>query len=248
VNTPSSAPPVTVSSQECSHIQLPKIELPHFDGDFLQWIAFRDTLKSLVHDNSQIKDIEKYHHLLSVVSGSAGAVVRSLPLSESNYAVAWKALLDRFDNPRLIMNSHLDKLFSFSTLRSSSLDDLKHFLDIFQENIAALRSFDVPDKEGFLLFYLASRVLDSSTKCLFESQRDNRTILVIDELWTFVQTRCQVLQNSAATSSWGSPVKNKPTSYAKKRFVAREDFLSSQRFRIPQTMFGLSWPTPVVSM
>ncbi|CAI6364177.1 unnamed protein product [Macrosiphum euphorbiae] len=216
LNVPLTVSPVTVSSQECSHIQLPKIELPHFDGDFLQWIAFRDTFKSLVHDNSQIKDIEKYHHLLSAVSGSAGAVVRSLPLSASNYVVAWKALLDRFDNPRLIMNSHLDKLFSFSTLRSSSLDDLKHFLDIFQENIAALRSFDVPDKEGFLLFYLASRVLDSSTKCLFESQRDNRTIPVIDELLTFVQTRCQVLQNSAVTSNWGSPVKNKPTSYTKK--------------------------------
>jgi len=114
------------------------------------------------------------------------------------------------------MNSHLDKLFSFSTLRSSSLDDLKHFLDTFQENIAALANFDIPDKEGFLLFYLASRVLDSNTKCLFESQRDNRTIPVIDEFLTFVQTRFQVLQNSAVTFNWGSTVKNKPTSYTKK--------------------------------
>lgn len=100
--------------------------------------------------------------------------------------VAWNALIERFDNPRLIMNSHLDRLFNFSPLRSSSLEDLKQFLDTFQENIAALRSFDIPDKEGFLLFYIASRVLDSTTKCLFESQHSNIRLPVIDDLLKYV--------------------------------------------------------------
>lgn len=88
------------STQDCSHIQLPKISIPHFDGDLLQWITFRDTYKSLVHDNSKLSDVEKYHYLLSAVSGSDGAVVLSISLSGSNYSVAWKALLERFNNPR----------------------------------------------------------------------------------------------------------------------------------------------------
>ncbi|KAF0750673.1 Integrase catalytic domain-containing protein [Aphis craccivora] len=178
VNAPLSVPPVTVSTQECSHVQLPKIKLPHFDGDFC--------------------------------NGSPFVILEVLMLSCVPY---------RDQSPTIPLQGRpflTDKLFSFSTLRSSSLDDLKHFLDTFQENIAALANFDIPDKEGFLLFYLASRVLDSNTKCLFESQRDNRTIPVIDELLTFVQTRFQVLQNSAVTFNWGSTVKNKPTSYTKK--------------------------------
>lgn len=206
----------TSGAQDCSHIQLPKIQIPQFDGDLLRWIAFRDTYKSLIHDNTRLSDIEKYHYLVSAVSGSAGAVVRSISLSDSNYDVAWKALLKRFDNPRLIMNSHLDTLFSFSPLRTSSLDDLKHFLDTFHENIAALRSFDAPDKEGFLLFYIASRVLDSTTRCLFESQRNSSTLPVIDELLKFVQTRCQVLQNSSASSTLGTLLKGKPPFSGKK--------------------------------
>lgn len=207
---------VIENTPECSHIQLPKIQIPKFDGDLLRWIAFRDTYKSLIHDNVRLSDIEKYHYLISAVSGSAGAVVRTISLSNSNYEFAWKALNDRFDNPRLIMNSHLDKLFSFGTLRSPSLNDLKNFLDTFHENIAAFRSFDAPDKEGFLLFYIASRVLDSSTKCLFESQRNSDTLPVIDELLKFVQTRCQVLQNSLVSSTLAVPLKLKPSFSGKK--------------------------------
>jgi len=149
--------------------------------------VFRDTYKSLVHNNQNIRNIEKFHHLLSAVSGSAGAIVWFILLSPSNYSIAWNAFLERFDKSRLIMNSYLDKLVSFSTLRSSSSDNLKHFLDTFHENIAALRIFDAPDKVGFLLFYLTSRILDSSTIFLFESQRDNCTLPVIDELLKFVQ-------------------------------------------------------------
>jgi len=125
------------SDHDCLHIQLPKIQLPKFDGDILRWITFRDTYISLVHDNVTLTNIEKFHYLVSSVRGSASAVVRSIALSDSNYILAWNALNERFDNPRLIMNSHMDRLFNFSPLRSSSLEYLKHFLDTFQENIAA---------------------------------------------------------------------------------------------------------------
>ncbi|XP_022161886.1 uncharacterized protein LOC111027777 [Myzus persicae] len=149
---------------ESSHIQLPKIQIPSFDGDILLWIPFRDTFKSLVHSNDSLSNIERFHYLHSAVTGSASTVIRSIPLSDPNYLVAWKALEERFDNPRLIVNAHLDKIFNFQPLKSASLNDLKTFLDTFKENIGALKTFDIPNKEGFIMFYIAFRLLDSSTK------------------------------------------------------------------------------------
>jgi len=55
------------------NIQLSKIQLPSFDGNILHWRSFRDTFISLVHDNSQLSQIQKFHYLLSAVSGSATA-------------------------------------------------------------------------------------------------------------------------------------------------------------------------------
>lgn len=198
------------------HIQLPKIQLPTFDGDLLRWCVFRDTFKSLVHDNTNLSNIERFHYLLSVVSGSASSVVRSVPLSETNYMVAWNALNERFDNTRLIMNAHLDKLFNFPPLKSSSLNELKLFLDTFQENINALAKFHVPDKVGYLLFYVASRVLDSDTKCLFETEHKSNVIPIVDDLMRFIKTRCHALQNSASLSAPSSSFKVKSSSIMKR--------------------------------
>lgn len=216
MGTPSAATKITNDSPESSHIILPKIQLPNFNGDILQWVAFRDTFKSLVHNNNNLTNIERYHYLLSVLTGSAIAVVRSIPLSDTNYDVAWNALTERFDSPRLIMNAHMDKLFNFPTLKTSSLTELKLFLDTFHENIAALENFNIPNKEGYLFFYIATRVLDSDTRCLFESQYDNNKLPVIDDLLKYVQSRCLALQNSLNSVSSMSSVKTKSAFSSKK--------------------------------
>jgi len=116
-----------------------------------------------------------------------------------------RPLNERFDNPRLIMNSHMDGLFNFSPLRLSSLENLKHFLGTFLKNIAAFRSFDIPDKEGFLLFYIASRVLDSTAKCLFESQHTNTILPNIDNLLKYVQTRVKFFRTVRVPPHWYLP-------------------------------------------
>lgn len=48
----------------------------------------------------------------------------------------------------------MDVLFNYPPWESSLLIDLKKFLDTFQENIAALNIFNIPDKEGFIFFIL----------------------------------------------------------------------------------------------
>lgn len=79
-------------------IQLPKIDLPKFDGTLINWISFRDTFISLVHDNPNIgKFLKKFHYLFCCVSGLALTVVKAIPLSAANYDIAWEALIERYD-------------------------------------------------------------------------------------------------------------------------------------------------------
>ncbi|CAI6357195.1 unnamed protein product [Macrosiphum euphorbiae] len=97
---------------------LPKIELPSFDGSITNWCAFRDSFKSLVHEDSNVDNIHKFQLLSQSLTGSALSVIKSIPLSASNYNVAWAALTDRFENKRLLATAHLDKLFAFKPISS----------------------------------------------------------------------------------------------------------------------------------
>ncbi|VVC26753.1 Protein of unknown function DUF1759 [Cinara cedri] len=76
IDDPSTSSEVAGNNSDRPHIQLPKIQLPKFDAYTVRWIAFRDIYKSLVHDNGSLSNVEKYHYLLSAVSGNAGAVLR----------------------------------------------------------------------------------------------------------------------------------------------------------------------------
>ncbi|XP_050055781.1 LOW QUALITY PROTEIN: uncharacterized protein LOC126549715 [Aphis gossypii] len=191
------------------NIQLPKIQLPSFDGQIIQWRSFRDTFTSLVHDNSQLSQIQKFHYLLSAVSGSAATTVKSVPLTDANYPIVWQSLNDRFDNKRVLLGAHMDALFRISPMKTESLGELKHFLTTFQENIC-IKALEIDDFPGFFMFYIASRVLDPVTRQAFEFEYHAADVPTFDMLADFVQIRCQVLQNSYQVSSTNTGHKTHP--------------------------------------
>ena len=99
-------------------IQLPKIQLPTFNGEILQWCTFRDTFRALVHNNAQLSNKQKFHYLLSIVSGPAVAIIRSLPLTENNYPIVWDTLIEHYDNKRGLLNANLDMICTVMFLYS----------------------------------------------------------------------------------------------------------------------------------
>lgn len=225
----STTPPST--SNFGSRIQLPKIQLPTFDGDLLAWRSFRDVYVSLIHDNTDIGDVQRFHYLSSCLSGSALSIIKSIPLSAENYAIAWNALSERFDNKRLLASAHLDKLFAFTPIAHESLPALILFVNTFQKNVAIIKGLGVDDLSSFLLFHMGSRVLDPTTIRLFESNASISTIPTFDELMHFVQQRCKILENLKGSIKPGSTLKphdkSKPQS---KPVVSKKSIFSGPTF------------------
>ncbi|CAH1725014.1 unnamed protein product [Aphis gossypii] len=155
---------------------------------------------SLVHENRSITDIERFHYLVSCLSGSALNIVKSVPLTSDNYVIAWCALRDRYDNKRLLATAHCDKLFSFERLQRESVSSLSSFVNTFRENVAALKALGVVDLSGFLLFYIGARVIDPDTRRLFEASVPQESIPKLDELLDFAANRCKILENVGANT------------------------------------------------
>jgi len=214
---PTSSSTIVSNNNSSSNIQLPKIDLPKFDGTLFNWISFRDTFISLVHDNLNIGRLEKFHYLLICVSGSALTVVKAIPLSAANYDIVWMALIDRYDNQRLLATAHLEKLFSFRPISTESLSSLSAFVSTFQENISAIKVLGVNNLAGFMLFFIRSRALDPVTCNLFESTVSQDSIPVFDVLLKFLQQRCKVLENIRSSEklvTHSTKIKNNPSSRA----------------------------------
>ncbi|XP_049315612.1 uncharacterized protein LOC125779107 isoform X2 [Bactrocera dorsalis] len=111
-------------------LELPKIELQKFSGEFREWQSFKELFEEYVHNN---KDISNY--LKSCLQGDARLMVSHL-ITESgaNYNTAWELLAHRYDNVRKQFNEQLKMEMEKA---QTSLSDYQAFA---QEKFAALES------------------------------------------------------------------------------------------------------------
>lgn len=185
-----------------ANIHLPKITLPTFDGDILQWTTFRDKFKALIDSDNTLAPIEKFHYLAGCVIGRAAVVVNSLKMTNDNYSIVWEKLNDQFNNPRLSAKMLVDRILNFRKMENESTSGLMEYLQLFDECLQSLNVFNMGDLPGFILFVLANRTLFHTTRELFE--RDNKMDFpTIDDLVTFIKRRVKVLENvSIPSSKW----------------------------------------------
>jgi len=79
------------TTKQVSEVRLPRLELPHFDGDLLQWVSFRDMFRSAVHNNSNISDAQKLTYLKGQLRGEASRLIQSMLITDANYQIPWKS-------------------------------------------------------------------------------------------------------------------------------------------------------------
>lgn len=187
----------SISINSKPNVKLPKIEIPKFAGDIKQFKTFNDMFTSLIHENDCLCDIEKFNYLLSFLQGEALNLVQRINLSSENYKTAYDLLTKKYDNPRVIAFAHLQAMDNAPYITNSkSLKSLQNLLNIFTENLAALKNlgFNVEDWD-FLLYYLLTKHLDEDLITKFELEKiDGSNLPSYESLKEFILKQCNALE------------------------------------------------------
>ena len=72
--------------------KLPKITLPPFYGQIVNWTSYWEIFNSMVHNIDSYTDITKMIYLVSSLKGDAGNIIKGLAVTGGNYPIARKAL------------------------------------------------------------------------------------------------------------------------------------------------------------
>ena len=88
---------VSSSLGERLRVNLPKLQLPVFDGNLQQWQEFWYIYKATVHEQ-QTMPVSKFNYLheQSMLKGSALSAIAGIPLTSENYSLVVKLLQERF--------------------------------------------------------------------------------------------------------------------------------------------------------
>ncbi|GBN31804.1 hypothetical protein AVEN_235929-1 [Araneus ventricosus] len=84
-------------------IKLPEIPLPLFNGKIEEWNSFKQQFLNLINDNPNLIENQKYYYLRSRLRNET----KSIETSEDTYQSLLKALEDRFENKRIIVDAQI---------------------------------------------------------------------------------------------------------------------------------------------
>ncbi|XP_071138753.1 uncharacterized protein [Mytilus edulis] len=119
--------------------KLPKLNLPYFNGNLLNWQPFWDAYQSTIHDNQTQTDVQKFTYLQNQIQGIAAQCIAGLPLTSANYYQAVSILRERFGQNHKITNAYIQNLIDLPAPRSNA-DSLRNFSDRIECSIRGLES------------------------------------------------------------------------------------------------------------
>ena len=117
---------VTPAVKKCS-VKLPEIKLITFKGEFDEWNTFWSSFRNNVYSRDDLEQSAKLSYLLQRVDGERKEMIKGLPNTDNNYAVAGKLLTDRYGNETKQTHVLLQKFHILPSPKDNA-KDLRSFL------------------------------------------------------------------------------------------------------------------------
>nr|XP_029717309.1 uncharacterized protein LOC115260536 [Aedes albopictus] len=150
-------------------LKLPRMNLPVFSGNILDWPSFYDLFENAVHSNPSL-DSQRLYFLKTNLAGEAASLVSHLKIEDANYAPALAKLKERYNKPLNIAAQHIQRFLSQPAMTSPSESGLRSLHDVSDDVVRALKAMGREDREIWLLFILVEK-LDPETKQLWRQKR-----------------------------------------------------------------------------
>lgn len=176
------------------------MSLPEFDGNYDQWLNYRDTFKALIHDNATVTDIQKFYYLRSSLKDTAAEVICSLTASAENYKIAWELLTKRFNNNKLMISRHLQALIDTPVMQRESGPALRQLLDHAKRLTRSLTTLKANTWDALFTHHIAIK-MDNTTYCEWKDYTKEIEMPTQENVIAFLEERCSIVDTDIVTKS-----------------------------------------------
>ncbi|XP_075155285.1 uncharacterized protein LOC142228679 [Haematobia irritans] len=176
--------------------RLPELKIPAFSGSYTDWPNFFAMFTTVIANDMDLTNIEKFQHLRSLLTGSALDTISSLEPNDANYDKAIELLKNRFDNKLLLFQMHIKEVFGLKNVEKGSASSLRQLSDKLNAHIRALETICTKEQlaDGFLVNLVVSK-LDHQTQAKWEEGLQNDRLPTWPFMASFLERRCRMMEN-----------------------------------------------------
>lgn len=173
-----------------------KYEVPKFNGDFNNWLEFRDSFKALIHENPFVSNIQKLTHLRQSLSDDVLDTIKAIPISAQSYQLAWETLQKRYERGPLIIKHHIKNIIDFPQMFKETAKDLRKLYNNISNNLESLRNLKEPVDSwaSIIITIVIEYKLDSRSKREWEKRCKNES-KSLNEFLSFLSDKCALLES-----------------------------------------------------
>ena len=181
-----------------ARVNLPRIEIPIFDGNIFNWYLFWEQFQAAVQDKPQLEEVDKLTYLRDALKdGPARNIIKGLTQTAESYQEPVRCLKDRYNRPRLTHRKHVRNILPAPALKAHNGRELQKLYDICNQHIRAIKAFYFYDIDTFLTIVMELK-LDEVTKLWWmEYTNDSKTTPSHSELLKFLDLQAQHFEESA---------------------------------------------------
>lgn len=185
-------------------VKLPQISLPTFKGNLENWLSFKDSFNSLIHERTDLSDTDKLTYLKLSLKDEALNKIKSLPTVSDNYARAWEVLSKAYDGSRLIQSKHISLILNLPKQSSETHRGLESLADQCQQHVQTLSTLGIEFNQEVLVTILEEK-LHKTTLNKWEEKLDRNHFPTFDEIIEFLYETAARLSKQEKRSSDSDP-------------------------------------------
>lgn len=194
VHVPVASSSPALSAPNFNSSNLPKFDLPEFNGDILLWGAFWDVFEAEVDAKAHYSSATKFNFLNSRLKGEAKSILVGLTPNNVNYPKAIDLLKERYGQPKKIIAAHMRALFHM-TKPGSDRASLRTFSDKLESYIRGLDALGKgTEAYGDLLVCILIDKLSADVRRNLARQHGT-TEWTLDELRTALKKEIDILED-----------------------------------------------------
>lgn len=177
------------------HQQPLKAPIPIFDGDYMKWPKFKAMFMDVMAQ-SRDSDAIKLYHLDKALVDKAAGVIDARTINEGNYAHAWNILTERYENQRVIVETHIHGLLTLPKMSGESSKELQDLLDKCINHVESLKYLkqEITGISELVIVYLLTSALDSSTRRHWEQSLTPRELPKYKPTVSFLKSQIEILE------------------------------------------------------
>lgn len=188
MNTSTSAPGTT------HEMKLPKIDIPHFSGDYNEWMNFHNLFTLIVHSSPNLEPIHKLQYLRNCLTGEALKVIKNLELNGDNYYEARKLLKARFQHTRQLVDSYFKRIFKAPAIPHETSKAIKGLIDNIQDCKTSLKKLDVVIPDYVVIYHMVEILPSETVREWGESLGGSTELPLLNKFLEFLEKRFRIAE------------------------------------------------------